>query len=177
MRVLWAALIATPGLYAMVLVVTHKAEATAPGPNGVMVVGLTAGALIVAALSVVLPGAMARRGAARTEPATREEQTYSDAGDHGFREAATATTTRALVDPAAAEAAAFRAAFTPFVLGMALAEAVANFGFVLGFLGGGLRLAGPFFAACVALQAVRFPTRAGVLARYEAAVGARFPRD
>ena len=176
MQVLWGALIVTPGLHALVLVATHKVDAAEPGPDAVMVVSITVCALIVAALSVALPRVRARRGAALSKPATRDDQTYTDQGDHGFREAATATTTRVLADPAAAEQAAFRAAFTPFILGMALAEAIANFGFVLAFLGGGLRLAAPFFAASVALQAVRFPTRAGVLARYEEAVGARLPR-
>ncbi len=176
MQVLWGALIVTPGLYTLILVVTQKAEAAAQGPDAVLVAGISACALFVAALSVALPRVMARRRAERSEPATRDDQTYADQGDHGFREAATATTTRVLADPAAAEAAAFRTGYAPFIVGMALAEAVANFGFTLGFLGGGLRLAGPFFAVCVALQAVRFPTRAGVLARYEEAVGARFPR-
>lgn len=176
MQILWGALIATPGLYVGVLLVTHKVDAAAPGPDAVLVISLSVCALIVAALSVVLPGAMTRRGAALSKPATRDDQTYTDQGDHGFREAAKATTTRVLADPAAAEKAAFRTAFAPFIVGMALAEAIANFGFVLAFLGGGLRLAAPFLAASVALQALRFPTRAGVLARYEEAVGARLPR-
>lgn len=48
---------------------------------------------------------------------------------------------------------------TSFILGMALSESVAMFGFVLGYLGFGPRAIAPFFGVSALLMLARFPSR------------------
>jgi hypothetical protein len=57
---------------------------------------------------------------------------------------------------------------TPFILALALSESVAMFGFVLGWLGAPLPVAGAFFAASWVLLLARFPTRSRVFGPFEA---------
>ncbi len=176
MRILWGALLASVLIYPVILVVTRKVDALSPGPEPAVVMALTVTALAVGAMSFVLPRVL-QRNAVRAQAAklVGEEQRYPDEGRHGFRDAATAVTAQTIRDPARAEGVALRTYMTRFILEMALAEAVANVGLVLGFLGLGLARALPFFVAAVALQAIRFPTRERALAALEDALGARFP--
>ena len=74
---------------------------------------------------------------------------------------------RVFADPKAAENAAIIAHMTPFILGMALAEATAQFGFVLMFLGLPMVQALPFFVVAWILMLLRFPTPRAVVAPLE----------
>lgn len=60
---------------------------------------------------------------------------------------------------------------TQFILSLALSEAVALFGFMLGHLGFSLVQFVPFFAVSLALMALRFPTEERIVAMFEAATG------
>ncbi|HEY3818295.1 MAG TPA: hypothetical protein VGL81_14045 [Polyangiaceae bacterium] len=65
-------------------------------------------------------------------------------------------------------------AFTPFIMSMALSEAVSLVGLSLHAVGGPLPLALGFVAAGTVLAASRFPTPARLLAPFERAKGATF---
>jgi hypothetical protein len=65
---------------------------------------------------------------------------------------------------------------TTFILKMAMAEAVALFGFVLHFVGFPLAYALPFFVVCWALMIARFPTLEKAIAPLEQATGVHIPR-
>lgn len=176
MRVVWGALCATALFYPLILVAAGHAEPAARAPDSVLVIALTAVSLIVAALSVFFPRMLFPQMAqGRGRSLLSVEQRFSDDGQHGFREVASVATTRSFDDPVAAENAAFAVYYTRLILELALAEAVSNFGLVLGFLGLGLRSTLPFFALALALQLARFPTRDRVLSAFEEALGARFP--
>lgn len=181
MRVLWAALLGSVLIHPVILVATRHAEPGPHVPEDVIAIALALTALCTAVASVVMPGtlmrnAIAQRLAANPLP-TEEQQSYTDRGDHGFREAAAVKTERVFSNPVEAEQMAFRMGMTPFILGIALAEAVAHFGLVLGFMGAGLLHAAPYFVVCLALQAPRYPTREGILRAFEEAAGGRFSQD
>lgn len=180
MQILWAALLSTPFLYVLVVISTGRAAANEPGPPALFygVFGLLS--LSLGAMSLALPGYLrgrAARGAVLVSGLEVDDaQRYAPEHEQGFREAAAAEVERRFRDPQRAAETAARVYMTPFILGMALAEAVANFGLVLAFMGAGARAALPFFAATVALQVMRYPSRARVLAAFEERTGVRFPR-
>jgi len=180
MQILWAALFGTPFMYVLVVISTGHAAATEPGPPTLYYGLFALLSLSLSATSLVLPGVLqgrAARGAALLSGLEVDEgQRYEPEHEQGFREAAAAEVERRFRDPRRAAQTAARVYMTPFILGMALAEAVANLGLVLAFLGAGIRAALPFFAATLALQAMRFPSRARVLAAFEERTGVRFPR-
>jgi F0F1-type ATP synthase membrane subunit c/vacuolar-type H+-ATPase subunit K len=175
MQILWGALCASVTFYPMIMVAAGHGAARAPGPDATLVIALTAVAVVVGVMSVVFPRFTYAQGA-RQRGATLigEARTITDQGQHGFRDVATSTMTSTFRDAEAAETAAFALYQVNLILGLALAEAVANFGLVLGFLGMGVARTLPFFAAALALQLPRFPTRDKVLTAFEEAVGARF---
>lgn len=176
MRVIWGALCFSVVLYPLILVASGHAEPAQRQPESSFVMILTVMALLVSASSVVMPKLLfpqMARGRARL--LISEDRAITDQGQHGFRDVASSVLTRTFTDPVAAENAAFGVYFTRFVLELALAEAVANFGFVLAFLGLGLKSTAPFFAVALVLQLARYPTRDTVLRAFEEALGARFP--
>lgn len=181
MRVLWAALIGSVFVYPVVLVATHHVEPSAHPPDTTMVIMFSVMSVAVAVASVVMPKTLARNAIAQRLAAdplpTEERQDYDDRGEHGFREAAAVRRRRVFSNPVEAEQMAHRMGRTPFILGMALAEAVAHFGLTLGILGAGLWYAAPFFVVCLALQVPRFPTREGLLRAFEEGAGVFFPED
>ncbi len=65
---------------------------------------------------------------------------------------------------------------TQFILKMAMAEAVALFGFVVRFLGFPLVYALPFFVACWIAMLLRFPSLEKALVPFERALGVHVPR-
>lgn len=176
MKIIWGALCASVVMYPLVLVASGHGDPSPRGPEPVLVTTLTVMALIVSALSVAMPRMLfpqMARGRARA--LVSEDRAVTDEGQHGFREAASSVMTRTFSDPEAAEGAAHAVYFTRLILELALAEAVANFGVVLGILGLGLKTVLPFFAVALVLQLARFPTRDKVLTAFEEALGARFP--
>ncbi|MFO0649586.1 MAG: hypothetical protein U0326_25355 [Polyangiales bacterium] len=176
MRIIWGALCFSVVLYPMILVAAGHAEPSVRQPESSFIAAITVVALVVAALSVVMPKLLfpqMARGRARL--LISEDRAITDQGQHGFRDVASSVLTRTFNDPVAAENAAFGVYFTRLILELALAEAVANFGFVLAFLGLGLKSTAPFFAVALVLQLARYPTRDTVLRAFEDALGARFP--
>jgi hypothetical protein len=77
-------------------------------------------------------------------------------------------------NPARAAKRAFGAAFAPFVLSVALSEAVCLFGFALHMVGGRVAASLPIALFGVALVAIRFPTVTRMVGAYESAHGAAF---
>ncbi len=175
MRTLWGALCFTAVIFPGLLVLTGHSLPGPREPDAVMVYALAAMSCVMTAMSLVFPRVIYTRGAkAAAEGLFREDREAVDAGQHGFREVASSVLVRNFTDPEAAEAAAFRLHQTRLILELALAEAVSNFGFILGFLGLGVVRVMPFFVVALSLQLARFPTRGRVRSAFEEATGARF---
>ena len=139
-----------------------------------MIVALSAAAVGTAVASRVIPSIQHRQGlVARNLKVT--EQVVRDASDVlPYRDA---PKQRVFADPKAAETAAIVAFMTPFILGMALAEATALFGFILMFLGLPMLQALPFFALAWILMLLRFPTPRAVVTPLEKAYDAKLVRS
>jgi hypothetical protein len=137
-RVLWTALMASLGIYVLMLYMVRWREGAPPlphPPDPVLLPVLSLVATTVAVMSFVMPRFLmktAARGAKRPRPGEP-------------------------IDPDLLRSLLPRLQ-TPFILGCALSEAVALFGFVLGFLGFPPLYVAPFFVAGAVLMAVRFPT-------------------
>ena len=173
-RVLWGALLTSNALYFGVLLylnatVAQRAELR-PDPTLAPVFAMVALGLAVA--SVLLPSRL-HAAAARTAAVETRDDLMDDplGATQGFRRPASSE--RVFSDPAAARRAALQAFLSPFLVGMAMAESVSLFGFVLGFLGFGVVVVAPFFAVGAGLQATRFPTEAAIEGPFERAHGAR----
>ena len=149
LRIVWAALLASQGIYAAILL-GGVLEAPLEPPDPIMLPALGCVALFVAAASMLLP-----RYFLGQIPRLLTER------DRGLREHG----------QAALFARAIQFAATPFIIGMALAEAVGIFGLVLGALGVPHLMALPFFALSVVLMLMKFPTERGVLEPLERALG------
>jgi hypothetical protein len=150
-RILWAALLMSQGIYVFLLVGGILRPPTEP-PQPIMLTMISIVAMIVAGVSIVLPRvlhAQAARRLAHQEPGLL---------DHGQR----VVLQRAL-----------QLGFTPLVLSLALSEAVAIFGLVLGAVGFHLAQCVPFFAAGLLLTLIRFPTEGRFLGPIEDAFGRR----
>lgn len=150
-RILWAALLFSQVMYVVLLVGGYLQVPPEP-PQPILLTAISAVAMLVAALSVVLPRvlhAQAARRLAHQEPGLP---------DHG----AAVVMRRAL-----------GLGFAPFVLSIALSEAVAIFGLVLGVIGFHLAQCAPFFAAGMMLTLIRFPTQGRFLRPIEDAYGRR----
>ena len=172
-RILWASLLSTNFIYLGVLAYVRDQRTPPPAPASALVMSLALVGLTNAVMSFVLPQLLYRRAATATRVETREGLMGDPLGaTQGFR--AAAASGRVFSDEGAARRVAFQAYQSPFIVGMAMAEAVSLFGFVLGFLGAEWAQVLPFFAVGVAAQAVRFPTRRRVEGMFETVHGARF---
>ncbi len=158
-RILWGALTASTLLLAFVAVrarpprLSHTMDST-------VAYTLAGAGVLVAITSFVLPA----RGYAAGVRGRRPE--ILEPGADGRARFA---------NPEMAMTLATALYFTPFILSMALSEAVTLLGFVVYFQAGPDVVAWPLFAAGTLLAAVRFPTRARVLGAFERAHGASFP--
>lgn len=132
--ILWAALVASVFIYGGVLfVVTGSAAAAGtPAPEPVLLYALAGSAVVTASASIFLPRMLLAQAVRRTPRPTPGAP-------------------RPAGDPA------WGAYVTSFILGMALAESVAVFGFVLGFLRFPPAEVVPFFAVSLGLMLTRFP--------------------
>lgn len=156
-RILWAALLFSQVIYFAMLAAGLFPRPPVP-PEPAMLYGLAGAALVVAVLSWVLPAWLWRSAAARTNVATKPIETparsaayRAEVGPRGF------------ADREAALTLAMQRGFTPFILGCALNESVALFGFVLGFLGFPLLTILPFFVISWLMMLPRFPTERAFL--------------
>ena len=153
MRILWGALFSSTVIYLVVVVVLRAQGAelagTAAPPGLAPVFALLA--VVIAAVSIALPRKISRDALLRLELKVSERAADERMFSEGKRRP------RRFSDPAEARERAFPVLQTAFILGMALAESIAIFGFTLLLMGLSLTVALPFFAVCWVLMVGRFP--------------------
>ena len=137
-RIMWLALLVSQGIYLTLLNVPGLIEVAPEPPPAVMRFVLMGVALLVAVASFVVPRILWASALKRT--AYRAPQDTARSHDE------------------AALRQGMKLGMAPFILGLALNEAVAIFGLVLGFLGEGWLFTTPFFVLAIVLMLVRFPT-------------------
>lgn len=170
-RVLWAALYASTFIY--VFLYFTVAPDQPQQPIGTMRIALAVTALMVAVVSFVLPASLHRKGAAMAKLDVKDVPDPD--GSVMLRDEA--PTIRVFADPAKARKKAMALYFTPLILSLALTEAIAIFGFVLGFLGAELPTVLPFFVAAWILFIPRFPRWKAAVEPLEQAHDARLLDD
>jgi len=171
MRILWFALLAATFIY-MGIAYGGLAKA-AVIPQEPMMVAIFGGvSLMMAVMSFLLPR-MTYKQAARAASVKIEEEVASSAFPNRYREALPKRTV--FSNPDAAMTKAFACFQAPFILSMALSEAIALFGLVVSQLGFPIMMSLPFFLVGAVLVAIRFPQQANVLSMFEQARGASFP--
>jgi hypothetical protein len=167
-RVLWGALLISVALFYVVVKVMRPDPNVGLAPHLDQMLAIAA--VLVAVTSVVLPRIAFVAGLKQLNLRTEERQGEPVGG---FRESAPVT--RFVADPDEAILRAFGAYQSAFLVGMALAESIALFGFVLEFLGGSVLVASGYFVVAVALMATKFPRLTTIKAAIERATNARFP--
>ncbi len=173
MRIIWAAELAAPIIFFGVLLQLRSTGGVPGGGQPILLPALGAMALLLAVASFVLPSKLRIAATQNSKPKIAEEVVKDDA--QLFRQAP--RTQRVFAEPQAARVLAARLWMTPLILGVALLEAVAIFGLVLGFLGFGLLEVLPFFAVAWVLMALRFPTERQMLASLEKVHDAVLPAE
>ena len=152
LRILWAAMLASSTMFILVLVQFSLQGRKPPEPIGMLLPVLGVAALLCAALSVVVPklhlarSLRSRQLAVEDRPA--DERMFADEPRRA----------RVFVDPKAALTQASAAYQAAVLLGLALAESLAAYGFMVVFLGFSWVYAVPFFAVCWVLMASKIPT-------------------
>lgn len=161
-RILWAALFASTFVYVVVLFVAVPPIAAPPDP--IMPIALAVVSISTLGVAIFLPPRLAAQAMATMSFATTEAEKFSDlpAG------------TKFFTDPDAARSRAAGGLQTAFILRMALFEAVAIYGLVLGFLGHPLAVWAGFFVVCWLAMATQFPTQAKDDAAISKATGISF---
>ncbi len=177
-RILWGALTFTVFIYGFILHATGHGNVNPvrEGMDPTLPIMLGVTALSVAVVSFVLPAKFFRASAQRLARSLKVTDTVNvvmPGDERGFRTAPPSS--KVYENGSAALAAAFTAFQTPFILGLALSESIVINGFLLGFMGYGLRFAAPFFAVGLVLLLVRFPTKDRVAGMFEEATGVRMP--
>ena len=157
MRVLWGALIASVVLYDVVLLqvrpdhasVSHGPSSDLPPHFPEMLMAL---AVVLAVVSFVVPRRLFQGGLKHVDVKVTEEP-----GEvvGSFRESAPVR--RVVTNPQEAILGAMAVFQPPFIVGMALCEAIGLFGLMLGFMGASTKVAVGFFLAAIVLMAVRYP--------------------
>lgn len=171
MRILWFALLAACFLYVVIAYVFLKTPpALQPNPMMPPVFGFVS--LTIAVTSFLLPRWLYQQ-AARAVDVKTEEEVAPSAFPERYRDAMPKRVM--FSDPKAAMGKAFACFMTPFILSLALSEAIALFGFVLAQIGNPRPFTAPFFVAGAILIAIRFPTQSAILGMFERARGASFP--
>jgi hypothetical protein len=153
-RILWLALLMSQGIYLGILQMPGIVQPPTQPPDPTMLIALAGAALTTAVMSFLLPRIL-RRGAARGSNIETVE-TPGTAQSASYR--APLATARGFQDRDAALREGLKQGMSPFIVGLALTESIALFGFVLGFLGHPLFSYLPFFAVAWLLMLVRFPT-------------------
>ncbi|NOY91318.1 MAG: hypothetical protein GXP55_08915 [Deltaproteobacteria bacterium] len=166
-RIVWFAMVASTFIYLAVLF--FAVQIPDQPPDRSMGLALAVASLAMVALSLVVPRVMFQKSLATLELPTREV-VDPDASLVLRNEA---PTVRVYEDPSAARRAVTVRFFTPFILGMALSEAVVIHGLVLGILGFPPTVFAPFFVIGCALMLPRFPREDAVMRQAEEATGVR----
>lgn len=171
LRILWFALLASVFLYLGIAIAVLSKVAMKPQiPFMPFVLGGLS--LVIAVLSFVLPPVIYAQVAKAVEIDVKDEVVPS-AFPSRYREALPKR--QIFSDPQAATNKAFALFMTPFILSLALSEAIALFGLILVQMGFGVLTGLPFFFVGAVLIALRFPTEAKVRDMFEKARGAAFP--
>ncbi len=160
--ILWAAMLMSTGVYLLVLAVAQRAEAP---PDRLMAILLNVVALGIAVSSVAVPLLLWRVARATLEPGVDEVPDH-DAEPGLFRDAV--PTKRVIPEGRELVAEALTKVFTPFVLSLALSEAVCIFGFLVAFLGHPPLLWVPLYALGVVLLLLRAPKLSRLVRNLEA---------
>jgi len=155
MRIIWGALLGAVLIYFGVLMAIAPNPSEKPDP--VMLYALGGMALSVAIVSQVLPRKMYARAVAKLKLEVVEDQ-------EGLL---------VVANPQQARSKAYKLFQAPFIVSLAMAEAVAMFGFVLGFTGFPIPHTIPFFMVGMTLIGFQFPTASKVFSPIEAHIGAR----
>lgn len=163
-RVLWGGIVSSVGVFFVVL---HVAEHPNEPQNPAMFPLFGIAALSAAVASFLVPPRIHAETARTAGLETREAPNTTIPG-------AASGTKRVFVDPDKARAAAWRLFNSPFILSLALSEAVALFGFAVGFTGFGEERALPFFAVALVLLGLRFPGANAAEKMLEKSLGATF---
>ena len=151
-RILWTGLVVSCLIFLMMVTshIVHEEEGHGVPPHLPELLGALA--VGIAIVSIVLP-AKGFDAALRAMDVQLENEVGEPVGS--FRESA--PTKRLIAEPHKTVLAAFARYQTPFIIGMALAESICLFGFMLGFLGAPPYAYAPFFALGLGLMAWRFP--------------------
>jgi hypothetical protein len=171
LRIVWFALLAATFMYLGLAVGVLAKNATKPELE-IMPLALGVVALIISITSFVFPQFLYNQIAKGGELEIKDEvvpNAYSDR----YREAVPKR--QIFADPGAAMSKAYASFMSPFIISLALSEAVALFGLVLVMLGFGVAMSMPYFLVGATLIAVRFPSQPKVLAMLEKVRGAAFP--
>lgn len=177
-RILWGALLASTGVY-LVLLLTVRPEMDHAPHEPFLFPALAVAALGAAVASFIIPASLYRQNAARAKLDCKEETVQDPvrAGSDVLPYRETATRTRKVAaKPEVARRRAFVLYQTAMILELALAEAVCLLGFVLGWLGFPILHVLPFFVVAWVLFALRFPTLERAIAPLERAQGVHIPR-
>ena len=166
--VIWGAMLASTGVYLVVLQVAAPATAQ---PDALTALALNVVAVGMAASSLAVPLFLWKAGRRSLRPIV-EEVPDEDADPGLFRDAVPKRRVFRQ-GPALLEAALARAQ-APFILSLALSEAVCLFGFVLAFLGHPPGFWVPLYLLGVLLLLVRAPRLSRFVAHLEAHFDARF---
>lgn len=170
-RILWFALLFATFLY-MGVAYSVLPKNTAAPQQPFMPFVLAGLSLSIAVISFLLPR-MTYKQAAKNADVKISEEIVSSAFPNRYREAMPKR--MVFADPNDAAHKAFVCFQAPFILSLALSEAIALFGLVLAQLGFEKMLSLPFFLAGAVLIAIRFPQQVTVLTMFEQAHGAKFP--
>jgi hypothetical protein len=151
MRILWAALIMSTVMLFGVAVFAARSAHEMRRPEPTLLFAFALLSMFSAAASVLFPRHALHRTLRahqlKTEAAEPKARMFSD----------TPRRLRRFSDPERARETLATAATTSMILGMALAESVALFGFALLFMGHPVTVCATFFGACWLLMAVKFP--------------------
>ena len=171
LRIIWFALLMSAFLY-IGLVFFVLPKPTRPARDAFMLVGICAMSAVVAVMSFIMPRILYRNAVKRVDTQTTE-QIAPNAFPGRYRE----VTPKRIVfaDPVAAQKQAYLCFQTPFIMSLALSEAIAICGLVLAQLGYEALYPLPFFIVGILLIAIRFPRHEQVIKAFEQAREAVFP--
>lgn len=171
-RIIWFALLASIFMHAGIAYTILNKQKFRP-EQASMPAFLAGLALIIVVVSFILPKTIYRQAAKATNVKIAE-QAAPNAFPGRYREA---MPKQAVFDDPNARSYAFASHTTPFIISLALSEAVGLFGLVLTQLGFDMPTTLPFFIAGAVLITIRFPREAKILEMYEEAHGATFPAE
>ena len=166
-RILWAALLSAIGIYVALTFIVEPPPNATDGSLMLVAFGVTAAGVLAA--SIVVPNLLRRTIVANLKPEIDEVPDPN--GQAMFRDMA--PTIKVVTNSEAVVSSYVAGAMTPFILTLALREAIAIFGFTLHMLGSERGLTGPFFVVAFAAIAYEFPLKARLLGQLEKALGAQ----